>query len=861
MILAVMMLIIVFNLDDPNKVEKTAEKDPFDGVEHLDVPTPLNLDGPTTDGAPLATESSVALPQGGWIQTTNDQGELAQQYRAASLDPNPPGARTGSVAMQGLEAQLFLKDGRIVTLDGDEALVYAPNNVLNEGRINGNVVIRIFEPESLTADLADETPTVEIHTTEATFDNFSGEINCPDHIDVQTSNAHFVGNGLLITINETRGRIEYLRVDDVDFIRFLADDAMATAVARNTPRPAHRVSLASMRTQATPEDAKESPASRRKKAAKAPAVKPVQFYVATLETGIRIVQGDSTPWREATGDVLRLVFAFEGTDTSSESPPAAPPSAETDDSTEAPAAPSTESPSDIDTTAMRAPSRLTDVFTGSVFGAMQDGSAASTPRRGGLFQPDVPDDVITVTCEGPLVMVPATEPADQLAGADHMRLGIIANDSAPVTLRDYRDQLTATFGDIMFEAPNDRVTMTAGSRMPVIVTSPDLDGEGETFIYDRAQNLASFRGAGWLLPRQAAMRDAGPSPDPSLAPAGDSESINRLRIAWTRGADFELANIEPDNRLALRKVHIDGDVDIESDRGRIACDEIDLALYISDDGQSVPESMLATGNVQARDDSLTLRASELEVIFRPESFLKCADGAASPAADDGDHVFGGTSRIRQLTARSNVRLLLTDGSYSFSDELFADTDAQTVRLAGEHVLIATDRMALRTANRIDVHRTKGLVWSDWPGEARIYDQPLMLADGADDRFETVNALFDADSTMPSDLRIRWSDGMTLTFTEPTAPEGTDPAVVTNTDPAITGVLFRGNVRVDAPEGSMAGDELDLALTVGDDGTSSPSRLHVVGRVSAHDPDLSLWTDDLVVTFRAPEDRPAKSSVT
>jgi len=779
-ILAVMLLIIVFNLDDTRDTPLSEERDPFEGTALLDVPTPIEISGENATGMtpePLAT----ALPQGGWIQTTNEDGRLAQQYRAASLDPNPPGTQRGSIAMRGLDAQLFLDDGRIVTMQGDHALVYAPDTALSDGEISGNVIIRIYEPEDDTTMIDGLEPTLEVRTPDAAFDNFSGEITCSGSVDVQSATARFIGHGLLVTINDTRGRIEYLRVDDVESIEFLVEDT-ATAVARcdHAPRSAPNAVLARSRHASVVDD--ES----------------AQFYAMTMTDDVRIEQGEAPAWRTAKGESLRAVFTFEHD-------PAA------DDEANA-----------VATRYDLAHPSLETALTASVFGAMSDGPPRQT--SGDLFRPSSPDDVVTVRCDGPLIMVPTNDPDDLtgLTTAGHRRLHLTGPQ---VTLTDEREGLTATCGAVIVESPNDRLTLRAAEGRQVLVTSPSIDGAGDRFTYDRSARRAVFDGAGWLIPRESTGSEA------AAETIGDGR---RVRIAWTERAECTLVDTD-DDEPAMERATIVGAVDIESDDGRIRCDALDVEFVRNADRGTSPGMMLARGRVRAEDDTLSLRAAELEVHMM-------SDGEASATTSEAtsSNVFGGTMRVRDITARGDVRLLLADGSRSFSDELHTNMEQDTLRLSGEQVIVVSDRMILRSTHRLDVRRRDGLVTSDWPGQAHLYENSLALSADPPERIAMVDQLIHADAD--ADLRIRWTDGMRIAFSE-----------LEDGDAVLRGVYFRGSVRIDASEGHLRGDSLDLAFTPRMDGTTAPSRLHLVGNVEARDRDLAIWTDDLTVTLRDPPD--------
>ena len=42
-----------------------------------------------------AGDLGITLPEGGWVQKTGRDGQLEQQYRCDSLDPDPPGLPDG----------------------------------------------------------------------------------------------------------------------------------------------------------------------------------------------------------------------------------------------------------------------------------------------------------------------------------------------------------------------------------------------------------------------------------------------------------------------------------------------------------------------------------------------------------------------------------------------------------------------------------------------------------------------------------------------------------------------------------------------------------------------------------------------
>ena len=112
-----LILFVVTNLEPaPVSPEPLARPEVTELVE---LP-PLQEGDIASQGVAL-DDATFDLPSGGWIQITDSDGNLAQQYRFRRLDPDPPGQGPGWIAMTEPELDVFLDDGQVVHLTGDRA--------------------------------------------------------------------------------------------------------------------------------------------------------------------------------------------------------------------------------------------------------------------------------------------------------------------------------------------------------------------------------------------------------------------------------------------------------------------------------------------------------------------------------------------------------------------------------------------------------------------------------------------------------------------------------------------------------------------------------------------------------------------
>ncbi len=414
------VLVILLLLDSPPKTTTDAPED----VVELIGPSPLQDDSGIGKSM-MDPDMSVSLPEGGWLQVAGDDGQLAQQYRFTHLEPDPPNLPDNWIALQEPVVEMFMNGGRLITLAGDQAVAYAPRRALEEGRLIGHVVIQMFEsvngqwPDPKTAPAA-----MTVNTTTASFDNLSGRITCDGDVLAVTPTEEMRGQDLQILLNDRDDRIEFLRMDRVDYL-LLRDVGHTPATARIRPR-VHPQVLALQKQQGR----NVTPVTY------APDQDP--FYILTMTDDVRIVQapGEDAPdprqGRVATADTLKVFFSFKSSAfTTDQSPP---------------------------TAALGGPQLLA---------AMAIGLVPPTPD---------PDEVV-ITCNGPLEMVPLEDASLRPPASKDIRLELIGK---PVNVRDLEQDITITCGLLTWRSETERVDLASASQRHVIITTDDLRLESDS---------------------------------------------------------------------------------------------------------------------------------------------------------------------------------------------------------------------------------------------------------------------------------------------------------------------------------------------------------------------------------------------
>ena len=289
-----LLLTLLFVTADKEEIKEIAKQS--DDVIDL-----LNMDSVKQEAGDIEAEDiALSLPQGGWVQQTDSDGNLIQQYRCESLDPNPPDLPNGWLEMSKPEIEIFLSEDKLVRITGDHGIANAPKRILESGEIAGRVVVSMYETKNWKMDETQPSPTMVLTTPQVSFDNFIGEINCDGEIRLESNKVSLSGKQLTIRFNDLEGRIEYLQLAEVDYIDLYPEERLTFSKYQQAQLEINpKMLLRKKRGIATISPQKPSP----------------EYYIATLNGNIAVQQGDETNGLFATGNRLTIAFSEDSNKT------------------------------------------------------------------------------------------------------------------------------------------------------------------------------------------------------------------------------------------------------------------------------------------------------------------------------------------------------------------------------------------------------------------------------------------------------------------------------------------------------------------------------------------------------------------
>ncbi|HIO20113.1 MAG TPA: hypothetical protein EYN11_03360, partial [Phycisphaerales bacterium] len=113
--LLLIALLFAIGGNEPEQPERVKSDDVIDLLQSSIPTTTANTSNSTSN-------VGIDLPQGGWVQQTDEFGKLSQQYRCESLDPNPPDLPSGWIEMKKPEVEIFLSDSQLIVITGDKGI-------------------------------------------------------------------------------------------------------------------------------------------------------------------------------------------------------------------------------------------------------------------------------------------------------------------------------------------------------------------------------------------------------------------------------------------------------------------------------------------------------------------------------------------------------------------------------------------------------------------------------------------------------------------------------------------------------------------------------------------------------------------
>lgn len=695
-----------------------------ESTEVVDLIGPSGLnEQETASGGILDPDIGLDLPAGGWVQIADSNGNLAQQYRCEHLDPNPSEYPAHWIDMIRPQVELYLSNDRLLTITGDRAVAYAPSRALETGRITGNVRINLYEPvDGQIADPSLHSPSLEMRTTRAEFDNFLGKIACDDRIDLVTPTETMAGHDLQVLLNSQADRIEYLTMARLDYL-LIQPEEEAVALRPDPTWPPRRLASRPTRTHEI------RPASYRTAATTtAPDTSDAIFYTLTLNENIRILQGDIRDGKVVTGDDLHVTFSLES------------------DALEGQTTRRTEDALPM-ARAMPWPVRLA---------WMTLASSGTAPVPG-------PDDIL-LTCDGPVTMVPVEDPNDRLASPDETRAELVGS---PVYILDSAEFTEITCDRVLYHAIDDRFDLHADEGGEVIVKDNRLRARGSHLWISREHGQGGFVDAGTvsMLARAepATNQPPAPIPDPTAANQPLDSGASRtegtpgteLDITWTGGVDLAFEPTSSSDQPVLQQIVFNGDVDVHSVDGVISCQQLKMQFEKNGDGKAVPARMTAVQQVMARNDDQTIWADDLDVTFAQ---APPSETTSEAEPSDSESLIGSDTRVQDVYANGDVQVLLADGARAFADKLEADAAQEVVELTGEDVVIARDDMLIDHGRSVTLRRKEGTAHWEGPGQARLLTSPLDLQSNTRIKRPTVKPRRKGDPPTVT-MRARWNDAM------------------------------------------------------------------------------------------------------
>ena len=399
----VLLLVALFMLSDDGKTKnKTTQNE--DIIDLLSSPRQQRDTSSQT-----TSNIGIELPLGGWVQQTDTAGNLEQQYRCKALDPDPIDKSDGWIEMKYPEIEMYLGNDKLVRISGDTAIANAPNRALESGEILGNVEVKMFEVEELSKSVFPE-PIMVLKTHNATFDNFLGEITCPNDVNITSPSQTLVGRSLSLRFNDKEERIEYLHLKELDYIDFLPNTSSKT-----------QRSLPVAHTQPQPRQSEPKHTNHINNVKAAAVGSDLEYYIVTLSENVKIQQGNQTNGRFARGKTLTIAFSNKSESYSKQNT--------NNNERFAP---------------MQAPYLAQSIPLTLVVTSLA------------IIEPPLDEQRTRVTCDGGLTMIPLDEPSHIPSTPTDTRIELFAFDDAPAQLIDTTQNMEA-FGSVLrYELQEDR---------------------------------------------------------------------------------------------------------------------------------------------------------------------------------------------------------------------------------------------------------------------------------------------------------------------------------------------------------------------------------------------------------------------
>lgn len=462
--LAVLVILAAINFDSGSAGPRKPSR--IKDAEALLAPRTASAEELARASGSIGDQTSVALASGAWIQVADETGRLAQQYSATKLEP----LQGSQLAMTEPRAMMYMKDGRVLVLAARKGVAYAPRRALESGTLEEDVEVRLFKPlDGRAIDIDVDLPTVVVTAEQAQFNGVLGEVRCEKAVRVATDAGSFAGEGLTLVLDGDGDGLESLVVDRA--LEPIRVDRAARAMAEKR-RAAREAAAARLDGSTSPSPVEPEARAQSTNAAQPSKASP--FYRLTMLGGVEIVRIKDGVTSTITGDEIVAVFSLE--------------SRGLDDLAFVPAAAVGQSAMLQRT--LNAPAAL--AILPLAFALSQEAAADSN------------GDSVTVTFGGKLVMLPANDPADQLATPDDIRFDVVGQR---VEVLDGRSGSRILCSKLRYSVQDEYIEASGREGVPLSVTSSRMMLEGSRFTAALAKGEGRIDGAGRIAFGRGEPRD------------------------------------------------------------------------------------------------------------------------------------------------------------------------------------------------------------------------------------------------------------------------------------------------------------------------------------------------------------------
>ncbi len=672
---AILLLIVVFNISSsPNAASNEQADVPPTDIEVFGKPSGLTDEDLAASGERIDPNTRLSLDAGGWIQVPNDTGGVAQQYKFARLEPDPPGYSAGWVQMEKPVAEIYVASDRLLLLEADEAIAFVPRQALESGTMTGNVTIRLYETKpGARVNPATDRPSLVVRTGEASFNNILGELRCPADVHVETPDAEFPGRNLHMLINDRDQMVQSMTVEQGEFIRIAGQKAREARDEQREPSP----DLASAGDEPTPPPSSSAP--QNSTTAPPSARKPEPFYRLTLHENVSIAQGSE---ELARGDSLVVTFSFRSRGDMIACLP------HREHGWSVPGA----------SVAMNVPQHL----AAAALASWQDRDLALAPPPS--------DDDIYIYWDGPLTMEPVTDPAQRLASPDDARMELFGS---PLQLAYDEGATTVSCASLAYHTLERKPILVASAEYPgLLVRQTAAAGNDAEAPPTTAAPLTEELRITWgKALKLDFFKTADGSDSNRLRRAKFTQDVNVISPDLKFRGDTMVVEFfgEETERDAIKTVLATGNIKAVRPGGspdedsQLTAQELLVEFALNGEKEAYPRHVRATGNVEAMEKTETMWADFIDVVLRERTAEEQAKAKASlaergdDAGDDDAGIAGlnwgndrmGETELETLTASDDVQLLLEGGTRVWADKLDVDGVSRSVTLTGEQVLIAS----------------------------------------------------------------------------------------------------------------------------------------------------------------------------